>query len=48
MRFAFGAGFTARRLSKHLAASALPSDHPARLGRAAMIEEYDDALASTD
>ena len=48
MRFAFGARFTARRLSAHLAASARPSDRPAGLGCAGMLDEYDDALAPTD
>jgi hypothetical protein len=48
MRFAFGAGFTARRLTRHLVASMLPSRHRAGLGRTARLDEYDDALASTD
>lgn len=32
LRFAFGAGFTARRLSRHLAKSSLPSPVPSRPG----------------
>jgi len=48
MRFAFGAGFTARRLGRHLAASARPRRRAAGLDRAALPGAYDDALASTD
>jgi thioredoxin reductase len=46
MRFAFGAGFTARRLIRHLAASA--RRRTAALDPAARPRAYDDALASTD